>query len=268
MPPALPAKNVINRGRMPVSVERVVTMASDSRQVWCAIGDTERMNRAVGLGPLAVTPHQDASAARYVVRTVSGGFALEYEEQPFVFTEHEHFRVHRAMRRGVLRSMTNEFWLTPAPDGGTSVRFRLSVEPRWSILSPILKLQLHRFANRPYTVFGREYVPGTTLRPYRERGVASWYGRKFHGQKTATGEAYDMYGTTAAHPVAAPVVNTPPPQAWRPAPVSRPAPAAPPAAAPAAASAPASAPARPASSATPQPATKPAETGRTFRRDL
>jgi rare lipoprotein A len=59
---------------------------------------------------------------------------------------------------------------------------------------------LNRFANRPYTVFGREYVPATSLRPYRERGVASWYGRMFHGQKTAIGETYDMYGMTAAHP--------------------------------------------------------------------
>jgi rare lipoprotein A len=59
---------------------------------------------------------------------------------------------------------------------------------------------LSRFANRPYTVFGREYVPATTLRPYRERGVASWYGRKFHGEKTSTGEIYDMYAMTAAHP--------------------------------------------------------------------
>jgi peptidoglycan lytic transglycosylase len=59
---------------------------------------------------------------------------------------------------------------------------------------------LHRFANRPYTVFDREYVPATTLRPYRERGVASWYGRKFHGEKTSSGEIYDMYAMTAAHP--------------------------------------------------------------------
>ncbi len=59
---------------------------------------------------------------------------------------------------------------------------------------------LHRFANRPYTVFGREYVPATSLRPYKERGIASWYGRKFHGEKTSIGEPYDMYAMTAAHP--------------------------------------------------------------------
>ncbi len=59
---------------------------------------------------------------------------------------------------------------------------------------------LHRFANRPYTVFGHDYVPATSLRSYRERGLASWYGRKFHAQKTAIGEPYDMYAMTAAHP--------------------------------------------------------------------
>ncbi len=59
---------------------------------------------------------------------------------------------------------------------------------------------LHRFANRPYVVLGREYVPATALGPYREQGIASWYGRKFHGQRTSIGEVYDMYAMTAAHP--------------------------------------------------------------------
>ena len=59
---------------------------------------------------------------------------------------------------------------------------------------------LSRFANRPYTVLGKDYVPATTLRAYKERGVASWYGRKFHGEKTSIGETYDMYAMSAAHP--------------------------------------------------------------------
>jgi rare lipoprotein A len=59
---------------------------------------------------------------------------------------------------------------------------------------------LHRFANNPYVVFGRSYTPERELRPLRMRGVGSWYGRKFHGQKTASGEIYDMYAMTAAHP--------------------------------------------------------------------
>jgi rare lipoprotein A len=59
---------------------------------------------------------------------------------------------------------------------------------------------LHRFANNPYSVFGRDYVPATGLKPYRARGIASWYGKRFHGQKTSSGEPYDMYAMTAAHP--------------------------------------------------------------------
>lgn len=58
----------------------------------------------------------------------------------------------------------------------------------------------HRFANRPYTVFGRTYVPVVNKERTRERGIASWYGRKFHGQKTSSGEIYDMFAMTAAHP--------------------------------------------------------------------
>lgn len=59
---------------------------------------------------------------------------------------------------------------------------------------------LNRFANKPYSVLGRDYVPMTALLPYKEFGIGSWYGRKFHGQKTSSGEPYDMYGMTAAHP--------------------------------------------------------------------
>jgi len=58
---------------------------------------------------------------------------------------------------------------------------------------------LARGANKPYVVLGRRYVPDVSGRPYRERGVASWYGKKFHGNKTSIGEVYDMYAMTAAH---------------------------------------------------------------------
>lgn len=59
---------------------------------------------------------------------------------------------------------------------------------------------LHRFANNPYSVLGRDYVPAKELKAYKARGVASWYGRKFHGQRTSSGEPYDMFAMTAAHP--------------------------------------------------------------------
>ena len=55
-------------------------------------------------------------------------------------------------------------------------------------------------ANKPYQVLGHDYVPLTGDVSFRERGLASWYGRKFHGRRTASGELYDMYAMTAAHP--------------------------------------------------------------------
>ncbi|BEP39535.1 septal ring lytic transglycosylase RlpA family protein [Variovorax sp. V15] len=53
--------------------------------------------------------------------------------------------------------------------------------------------------SKPYTVLGRGYVPITDDRPFRESGLASWYGRKFHAASTSSGEPYDMYAMTAAH---------------------------------------------------------------------
>jgi rare lipoprotein A len=60
---------------------------------------------------------------------------------------------------------------------------------------------LARGALRPYTVMGVNYTPMTQLAPYKARGMASWYGRRYHGQKTSSGEIYDMYGMSAAHTV-------------------------------------------------------------------
>lgn len=59
---------------------------------------------------------------------------------------------------------------------------------------------ISRAASRPYTVMGRTYVPMRALAPYSARGIASWYGRRYNGKQTASGERYDMYAMTAAHP--------------------------------------------------------------------
>lgn len=56
-------------------------------------------------------------------------------------------------------------------------------------------------ANRPYTALGEAYTPMTEFQPYKASGVASWYGKRYHGQKTSSGEVYDMYGMSAAHTI-------------------------------------------------------------------
>lgn len=64
-------------------------------------------------------------------------------------------------------------------------------DPKWE--------PLHKPAQKPYEVFGKRYTPNTAVKPYKARGIASWYGKKFHGQKTSIGEPYDMFAMTAAH---------------------------------------------------------------------
>lgn len=71
-----------------------------------------------------------------------------------------------------------------------------------SIVDPIPVVEaFSRSGNRPYVVFGKTYTPITdNTIPFKQRGIASWYGKKFHGHKTSSGELYDMYKITAAHP--------------------------------------------------------------------
>jgi len=54
-------------------------------------------------------------------------------------------------------------------------------------------------SNKPYSALGKNYVPLNSYKPYKKQGVASWYGKRYHGKKTSSGEVYDMYAMTAAH---------------------------------------------------------------------
>jgi rare lipoprotein A len=66
---------------------------------------------------------------------------------------------------------------------------------------PVPKAEaLDPHANKPYTVLGHTYTPDTSDEPFEQRGFASWYGRAYQGNRTASGEPYDMFSLTAAHP--------------------------------------------------------------------
>jgi rare lipoprotein A len=86
------------------------------------------------------------------------------------------------------------YYKDDGPDGAPPVDLDkiADAEPRPEALNPR--------ANDPYVVFGRQYVPEMEFSAHRKQGTASWYGRKFHGQRTLSGEIYDMYAMTAAHP--------------------------------------------------------------------
>ena len=69
-----------------------------------------------------------------------------------------------------------------------------------SVPEPVPRIEpLNRGTGRPYVAMGRSYTPMTSLQPYKARGIATWYGRRYHGKPTASGEIYDMYGMSAAH---------------------------------------------------------------------
>jgi len=79
-----------------------------------------------------------------------------------------------------------------APDETLDVSRIRPVTPRPEPRSP--------YGNHsPYTVLGQTYQVRPSAAGYRERGIASWYGTKFHGRLTSSGEPYDMYQLTAAH---------------------------------------------------------------------
>jgi rare lipoprotein A len=56
-----------------------------------------------------------------------------------------------------------------------------------------------RKIGKPYVIDGIRYYPMQKSEGYREKGIASWYGKEFHNRKTANGERYDMYAVSAAH---------------------------------------------------------------------
>ncbi|TPW10234.1 MAG: rare lipoprotein A [Halothiobacillaceae bacterium] len=84
----------------------------------------------------------------------------------------------------------------PNQDGPPLVR----LDPT-TIKDAIPKVEPHsRYGNPPhYDVMGKRYYPLRTARGYKKRGLASWYGVKFQGQRTSSGEPYDLAAMTAAH---------------------------------------------------------------------
>ncbi len=87
------------------------------------------------------------------------------------------------------------YYLDDGPGDDTPEDLESTVDP-----IPVVE-PFSRSGNKPYKVFGKTYTPITDLEtPFKQRGMASWYGKKFHGHKTSSGELYDMYKMTAAHP--------------------------------------------------------------------
>jgi rare lipoprotein A len=103
---------------------------------------------------------------------------------------------HRKAETPATAPVPNAGGYLPGDGPGTDIPADLD-----SIPDAVPKVEpLHRYANRPYIALGKTYRPMTVVGNYKERGIASWYGKKFNGERTSSGEIYDMYAMTAAHP--------------------------------------------------------------------
>ena len=82
-------------------------------------------------------------------------------------------------------------------DDGPHARIDIQLD---DIKDAIPKIEpINNSTKKPYKVFGETYVPMTKIIPFKEKGYASWYGKKYHGNKTSIGETYNMYEMSGAH---------------------------------------------------------------------
>lgn len=120
------------------------------------------------------------------------------------------------MKQIIIKSLVSSLGLvllaacssTPAPSSAGNSRYSISQDRapartlNLSAVQEVIPVPISRTlaGNRsPYTVLGNSYTVLPTEEGYSERGVASWYGEKFHGHNTSNGEVFDMYQASAAH---------------------------------------------------------------------
>jgi len=85
------------------------------------------------------------------------------------------------------------YYLDDGPGDNTSIDIASIPDAQPRTEKPLVS------SNKPYQALGQKYVPMKNYAPYTKQGVASWYGKRYHGRKTSSGEVYDMYSMSAAH---------------------------------------------------------------------
>lgn len=95
-------------------------------------------------------------------------------------------------------------FFTTGKHTGNKISILMFCIPLLTILSLLFTTIVHASGHRPrtqksYTINNKRYYPIPSAEGYNEKGIASWYGGKFHGRKTSNGETYNKYEMTAAH---------------------------------------------------------------------
>jgi len=123
---------------MAVRADASVDLASSPADVWPLLVDTDRLNRLLGMAPVAYRPfegtHHDAS--RFLADTRMGGFGVTYEEFPYEWEHPKRFGVYRKFVRGPLAWLRMRWTLEPK-DGGTHLNVTFEAETKSAILRPV-----------------------------------------------------------------------------------------------------------------------------------
>jgi class 3 adenylate cyclase len=125
-----------------MSVEQSVLCRANAASLWPHLSNTDILNRSIGTNALDFSALEQSavpSAARFLIRTKVAGFTLEYEEEPFEWTEHERFSVVRRMRRGPIKGYRFGVLLEPRGES-TRVVARLELAAAHPLLAPLVRV--------------------------------------------------------------------------------------------------------------------------------
>lgn len=120
-----------------VVVEKSVELRSNPQKLWSFLADTDRLNRWMGLGPIALAPNEDdQSSARFIVSTTQFGIPIQYQEFPFEWSREHSYKVRRVFVSGPIEGYTFEMELFPKGEG-TTLRARIEMTPKFELFRPV-----------------------------------------------------------------------------------------------------------------------------------
>jgi serine/threonine protein kinase len=123
-------------------VEFSVELASAPHELWPYVSDTNRLNQAIGLPPVAVEHTRDGDGKKVFLSNQVLGLRLRWQEHPFEWMEGQRWSVLRVFESGAMRWYCMRMELEPLPSGGTRLCYSMDFEPRYWILGFLVRFEV------------------------------------------------------------------------------------------------------------------------------